>query len=179
MEHDGQVLFDFLYAAAGHDGDHWLRWLFLKESPLLTILCNGIYAWITYVMDRVVVLLLKEIHLKGENAEQFIHIAADTLDAVFFPGPDFRRDIVVHRNLAVLFHVFGNLQVETWVVHQYHHVGLPLQDILLACAHIAQNRAGMGQYGDKTHIRHFTVVLHQRAAHSRHLIPSIEAEVGV
>ena len=58
------------------------------------------------------VLLLKEIHLEGENGEEFVDITTDVLDAVLLPSPDLRGDVVIDGDVCPRFYIFGNLQVE-------------------------------------------------------------------
>ena len=74
-------------------------------------------------------------------------------------------------------HVLGYIEVKPRIVDEYHHVGLPLQDVLLAHLHVAQDGGQVQQYGDKTHICQLAVVLDHRTAYSSHQVAAEEAEL--
>ena len=76
-------------------------------------------------MDGIMVLTLKEIHLEGQNAEEFIHVPTDILDAMLLPCPYFRRYVIVNGDVGIIVYEAGNLQVEARIVHQYHHIRVP------------------------------------------------------
>ena len=70
------------------------------------LICRGI----TYIMDRILMFLFKERHLERQDGEKFIHIALDILNTVFFPCPNFRRNIVKHlRSRGVGIHIMDIL----------------------------------------------------------------------
>ena len=106
-------------------------------------------------MDGIMVLLLEEIYLERQDGEEFVDIATDVLDAVLFPCPDFRRNVVKNmRNTTVwklftfrfplfISNVFCNLQIEAWIIHENHTVWFPISDVLLAHLHIFQNSGKM------------------------------------
>ena len=68
----------------------------------------------------------------------------------------------------ILLYKLSNLKVETWIVHQDHDVGLELDNRILAILHVLQDFAKMCDDGYESHIRHITVMLHQRAAFVMH-----------
>ena len=76
-----------------------------------------------------------------------------------------------------MFHVISNLQVKTRVVHQNHHVGHPAAYVLLALPHVPQDGGQMQQYGHKTHIGQFAIVLHQGASLGLHQVTAVETEL--
>ena len=101
------------------------------------ILLNLVFRGVAHIMDGVMVLLLKERNLEGKDREQLIHIAANLFDAVFLPGPDLRRDIIIHRTDALCLHIFGDAEVKAWIIHENHDVRVPGGDILLTLAHVS------------------------------------------
>ena len=54
---------------------------------LSTVLADFIGRGIAHIMDRVVVFLLIERNLEGQDRVELVDVALDTLDAVFFPSP--------------------------------------------------------------------------------------------
>ena len=94
LDHGRQIVLDLLFAAACQQGDHGARrrgWCRMVCEILAHLIGRGV----THVMDGVMVLLLEEIDLEGQNREELVDIAADVLDAVLLPRPYLRRDIVV------------------------------------------------------------------------------------
>ncbi len=140
----GQVVLDLGLAAAGQQSDDGLvvQAVGLKERlaayGLLPIGIDGIDAGVADVVDRVVV-TSEEGYLEGEDGKQFIHIAADGLDAPLLPRPDLGRDIVVDGDVRLTADVFGHGEVEAWVIDEDEHVGVPLHDVGLALLHALQD----------------------------------------
>ena len=46
--------------------------------------------------------------------------------------------------VAVFMCPLLNLEVESWIVYPYHHVGLPLRNVVLAESYVAQYRSQVG-----------------------------------
>ena len=74
--------------------------------------------------------------------------------------------------------VFRYFQVETRIVDENNHIGIPLGNVLLAHLHISQDSAQVQQHGNETHVCQFAIVLHHRAACCLHLVAAIEAKLG-
>ena len=110
--------------------------------------------------------LLEEIHLEGEDGEEFIDIALDVLDAIFLPRPNLGRDVIIHRDICMRFYILGYLEVEAWIIHKNNAIGVPLSDIVLTHPHIAKYRRQMKQYGDKAHIGQFLIMAYTSASDS-------------
>ena len=69
----------------------------------------------THKVNRVVVLILIEFLFKGENNVHVINIPLDLFYAIFFPGPDLGRNIVVDR-YPIFVGRFCNSEIETRIV---------------------------------------------------------------
>ena len=122
---------------------------------------------------------LKEIHLKRKNREKFIHIPLDVLYPIFLPSPNLRRYIIINRNICMLLHKFGNLQIKSWIIYQNYHIRIPIYDILLAKLHILENGAQMQKHWNKTHISQFFIMLNTGSSYSTHQIPTKETEISI
>ena len=70
----------------------------------------------------------------------------------------------------------GNTQVETGIIHQYHHIGLPGNYIFLASLHIGKDGTQVQQHRDKSHICQLLIMLHHRSANCRHQVSPEKAE---
>ena len=144
-------------------------------DPLFNLIRRGI----ADIMDRVMMLLLEEVHLEGQDGEEFVDIALDVLDAVFLPRPDLRGDIVIDGYLRLGLHELGDIQVEAGVVDKDDAVGLPVEDVQLTHFHITEDGGQMEQHGDEAHIGQFAIVAHPSAADRHHQVTAEEAEVGL
>lgn len=67
-------------------------------------------------------------------------------------------------------HKLGDVQIEAWIVDQYHHIGLPSHNVILTTLHVGKDSAQVHQYGYKTHVSQLAIVLHPRTAHCRHQV---------
>ena len=121
---------------------------------------------------------LKEIHLKRKNREKFIHIPLDVLYPIFLPSPNLRRYIIIHRNVCMLLHKFGNLQIKSWIIYQNYHIWIPSNNILLAKLHVLENGAQMQKHWNKTHISQFLIMLDTGSSHSTHQISTEKTEIS-
>ena len=79
--------------------------------------------------------------------------------------------------MAKAVNVFRYLQIETRIVDENNHIGIPLGNVLLAHLHISQDSAQVQQHGNETHVSQFAVVLHHRAAHCGHQVAAEKAEL--
>ena len=76
-------------------------------------------------------------------------------------------------------YVFRDVEVESGIVDQYQHVGLPFHDVPLTGRHVLQDGVQVQQYRYETHISHLFVVLHQRASNTFHQVTTIETEFSL
>ena len=97
-------------------------------------------------------------NFKGQDRVEVRHIAANGLDAVFLPGPNFGRDVIEDRADVFLRHVTSHLEVESRIVHQNHRVWLPFGNLLFAVFYAAQDGSQMKQNGDEAHVGQMLVV---------------------
>ena len=55
----------------------------------------------------------------------------------------------------------SDAEVETWVVHQNHHIGVIINNIFLALGNIAEYFTQVDRHLHKTHVSHRAVMLQQ------------------
>ena len=147
--------------------------MFPQELP--DFLSSGV----THIVDGIVMLALKEIHLEGQYGEQLVDVALDVLDAILFPSPYLGGYIVVDRTYPLGFHILGNIKIEAWIVYQYHNVRLPGKNVLLTVLHVVQYRAQVQQHRHETHVSQFPIVFDARTTHFRHQVTTEEAELSL
>ena len=82
-------------------------------------------------IDDVDIFLLEILYFKGEDDEEFVHIAAEILQTPLFPRPYLRGNIVECLD-TVLLGKAGYFKVEPCVIDENHHVGFVFEDILFA-----------------------------------------------
>lgn len=187
LDHRGQVVLDLLTARAGQQGNDRTVGIELPAAAevgarLMIAGTEGVHlldGGIADIVDLVMMLVLVERHLEGQDGEQLADIAADAADAPLLPCPDLRRDVIVHGYPSMGMHILRDVEVEARVVDEDHHIGLPGRDVALAHGHVPENGAQMEQHGHEAHVGQLAVVLHARAADSRHQIASEEAELGI
>ena len=175
LEHRRQIVLDLLFPRACQKRDQLFTFhfsLFISQE-----LAHFVSRRIPHIMDGIMMLLLEEIDLEGEDREELIDIATDVLDAVFLPCPDLWRDIIVDGDICPRFYIFSNLQIKARIIHEDHTVRLPCRDILLTHLHIAEYRWQVQQYWDKAHIGELLVVAHTGASNGCHQVAAEESEV--
>ena len=89
------------------------------------------------------VFLLKELHLEGQNREELVNIALNSLDAVLFPCPYLGGDIIIDGTHPIGFQKLSNTKIKTWIVDKDDNVRMPLHNVLLTHLHIFKNGAQM------------------------------------
>lgn len=97
-DHCGQVVFDLLFAAAGEQSKDWTLGIqamaqtegFFRLMVVVTECLHLFRGRVADVVDRVVVLVLEEVYLKGKYGKELIDITADRFDAPFLPCPYLR-----------------------------------------------------------------------------------------
>src|SRR5690606_39987633 len=77
-----------------------------------------------------VVFCFVKIFLKRQNHIHFVHIAFDGFDAVFFPSPNLRRNIIMSRN-SFLFCPSGNSHIKSWIVDENNDIRIEFLNIFL------------------------------------------------
>lgn len=185
INHCRKIVLYLLAAAAGkqcYDGarrqivtmTELVSTLSVRLAELAHLLCR----WISYVMYRVMVLLLEEGHLERQYREQLVDIALDALDAPLLPRPYLGRDVIVDGYLRMRMDIFGYVEIESWIVDEYKCIGLPLHNVALALCHIAEDGRQMHEYGYKAHICQLTIVSHTYPSDIRHLVAAEETELG-
>ena len=140
---------------------------------------------ITYIMNRIAMLLLEEIHFEWQYGEEFLHVALDIFDAPFFPSPQFWSNEIESRAtlplccrmLAVVGEEFRDGEIESSIVNEDYHIRLPSDDVLLAHFHITHDGRKMQEHRDKAHVGKFLVMTHSFATDGRHTVATEEAEL--
>src|SRR5574344_313901 len=180
LHHHPQVVLDFLPPASRQYRNLPLS---ITLSLLLTFLClftfpflHSIHTRITHIM-HLIITLLKPLHLKRQNREQFIHITPDILDTAFLPCPYLRTDIVIDLAYTSCTNKRRNIEIEAWIIHQNNHIRLPFGYISLALSHVLQYLRQVHQHRNEAHISQFTIMLHKRPSHSSHLVATIEPKL--
>ena len=125
------------------------------------------------------VLAFKEIDLEGQNGEELIDIALDILDAVLFPCPDFRGDVIIDGYVCLGFYKLRYLQIKAWIVDEDDAIRLPGYNIILAHLHIPQYRRQMKKYRNETHIGEVAIVANAGSAHRLHQVATKESELRI
>ena len=124
---------------------------------------------------------LKKLFLKWQYTEHLIYIPLKVLDAIFLPRPYLRCYVIECTNMRQpLFYIFRNLQIETCIIHQYHHVWLPLANILLTQFHPPHYLWKMQQHWNEPHVRQLTIMHHQMShvtCRSKHIVSSEETKL--
>ena len=120
---------------------------------------------------------LKEIHFKRKDGKKLVHIAFDILDTILLPCPYLGRYIVIYRYGTMRMHEFRHRQVETGIIHQNQHIGVPFQHVPFACLHIMQYRTQMEQHGNKPHIGQFFIMPNQSPALRLHQVSPQKSEI--
>ena len=121
-------------------------------------------------------LLPKEFLFEREDGKKLVHIALDVLNAVLFPSPYFRRDIIINRNPGFGTNKLGDIEIETRIIDQNHDIGLPSYNVLLALFHVCKDSRQMKQHGNESHVCHFFIMLYHRTTFGCHQIASEKAE---
>ena len=113
--HDGEVVFDLLPTTAGQERyDGLLVQSVVGEEGIdvarvpLNVFRDFIDRGVPYVMDGIMVFLLKKRYLKGQDGEELVDVSTYIANAVLFPSPNLGRDVVVHGYLGLGANVFGN-----------------------------------------------------------------------
>ena len=185
LKHHWQVGLYLLFATTRQQCDYRLVGKAVTFNERATFLgriaqesINGINTRVAYVVDPVIMLLLKEVNLERKDREQFVHIALDILYTMLFPCPYLGRDVIVYRNLRVLVYILRDGEVEARIIDKDEDIRIPRHNIPLAKAHIGENRAQMHEYRNEAHICEFAIMLHALPANSRHKVTAEEAELG-
>ena len=159
---NGHHCADFALARAGKHGDY----RFVRESAAFqeVLAClfhrhgivHGIDKRIALVEERNA-LFLEIWDFKREYYIESVDIFLQLSDAAFTGRPNLRRYVVEHFKSACVGK-FGNLEVESRIVYEYHAVGGETQNVLLAAPEVAEQLARLGEYLGEAHDGSFFVV---------------------
>ena len=120
-----------------------------------------------------------KLSLKRENGKHFIHIPFNIFNAVLFPCPDFRRNIIINRSFKIFFYKFCNSQIKPRIINQYNHIRLKINYGFFAVIYISENHWSIFQYSPKTHKSHVTIVFHQFSSFCQHKVATQKAEFSI
>ena len=73
---------------------------------------------------------------------------------------------------------FGDVEVESRIIHQDNDVRLPVYNVFLAQAHVGKDDRQMDEHRDEAHVGQFAVVLDARPADGCHQVASEKPEFG-
>ena len=147
--------------------------LMILRPELIHLFCCRI----THIVDRITMLLLEERHLKRQDGEEFGDISLDATDSPFLPRPDFRRDVIICRDISLLFQELSDIQIKSRIIYKNHHIRFPLYNILLTSLHIGKDSTQMHQHRNKAHIGKFLVMLDASASLGSHQVTSEESKL--
>ena len=140
---------------------------------------NLIDGGVAHVGDVIAVAPAEVVGLEGQDGVEGIDVAADGLDAAFFPRPNLRGYIIMYGADAAALYVAGYLEVEAGVVDEDEHVGAPRLNLLLTALHAAQDGAQVQQDGDEAHVGQVAVVAQQLGAGLCHGVAAVALKAGL
>ena len=182
LNHGRQIILNLLQTASGKQSNNRAMpvqiILFTKLHEILMIfrpkLIHLFCRRITYIMDRITVLFLEERHLERQDGEKFGDITLDTADSPFLPRPDFRRNIIVCRNISLLFQELSDIQIKSRIIYKDYHIRFPFHNIFLASFHIRKDGTQMHQHRNKAHIGKLLIMLDTSATFGSHQVATEE-----
>ena len=185
LYHRRQIVFDFLQTTTSQQGDDWLmnvKIILLAELSIALMISSSklIYflgSRITHIVDRIVMLLLIERHFERQDREHLGDVSLDAPDAPLLPSPNLRGYIVISRYQRILFQELSDTEVESRIIHQYHDIRFPIDNILFTHLHIGEDGTQMQENGHKTHIGKFLVMLDTRTSFGSHQVATEEAKL--
>ena len=187
LKHRGQIVFNFLQSATGKQGDDGpagipfvpateaLERFFVVGKEASNLVCRGI----PYVMDGIMMPIFEKRHFERQDGKELIDIAFNAFDAVFFPRPDLWRYVIIDGNASVGPKKLGDVEVETGLIDEYHHVGLPVDDVAFAHRHVLKDGSQVQQHRDKAHVGHLFEVPNACSADSRHEVAAQKSKLGL
>ena len=141
--------------------------------------CHLIHRRVSYIVNGVLMLSFEELYFKRKNGEKFVYISFYILDAILFPGPYLRRNIIINRDLCLCMDKLGYIQIESRIVHQNNNIRLPGNNVFFTTLHICKDSAQMEQHGNKTHVCQFFIMFHHRSSDGSHQITSEKPEISL
>ena len=127
---------------------------------------------ISHIVYFVMMFPFIERNFKRQDREHLINIPPDALDAPFLPCPYLRRDIVIDRDARLLSQKLGYAKIESGIIYEYYHIGIPVHYILLAHRHIAEDGAKVKKHGNKAHVCQLLIMPHAGTADGTHKVSS-------
>ena len=173
--HAWQVLGQFLFAAAGQQGDDGAR-VVGEEGGIGGAALDDFQQGVAHVGGLGQVVLGVEVLLEGQYVAQTVQVAAHALEASFLPGPQLGRDVVDGFDALGVCPLL-NLEVEAGVVDADDGVGVPAEDVLLAEADVAQHGAQVQHHFDEAHDGQVADVALRLSGGLRHGVAAPEAEL--
>src|SRR5574344_552887 len=115
------------------------RKLFKGFLVLLSVIRDFIYRRIANIVDRIMLFFFIKGHLKRQDRKHFSHTLTNLRNAVLFPSPYFRRNIVINRNICVLMNKTGYRKSKSGVIYQNNNIRMPTQYEVATNFHRMQN----------------------------------------
>ena len=81
--------------------------------------------------------------------------------------------------IGMLLDVLSNLQIESWIIDQYHHIRLPLNNVFFTKVHILEDGTKMQKNRNESHISQIPVMLYQCTTYRLHQIASEKTEISL
>ena len=151
LNHRRQIVFNFLQTASSQQSDN--RAISVKII-LLTEFCKILMIFrselpyflssrVAYIVNRITVFLFEERHLERQDRKEFGDITFDAADPPLLPCPYLRRNIIIGRNIGVLFQELSYLEIKSRIIYQDHYIRLPFHNIFLASLHVRKDGTQM------------------------------------
>ena len=131
---------------------------------------------IAYIINMVAVLLFIVWHFERQDGEQQVDVALNVADAMFLPCPELRSNVIDDGYRAVLLDEARYLEIEAWVIDQYQHVGLPLEDVLLAMFHASKYGREVFDDRPEAHVGEVAIMLDKLRTLSCHHVSAEATE---
>ena len=186
LNHGRQIILDFLQPATRQQSQDWsmniklilctelLKWLLISGTEFIHLLRSRI----TYIMYRIVMFFLIERHLERQDREHLGNVSPNATDSPFLPSPYLRRNIIISRDIRLLFQELSNIEIKAGIIHQDNYIRFPFHDIILTHLHVGKDGSQMQQNGNEAHISQFFIMLHTSTSLGSHQIASEEPELS-
>ena len=127
---------------------------------------GGIFEFRQFVEERVTykggvdAIILVERFFEGKDDQHLVDVSFDFLDAMAFPGPHLRRDVVAHLHpLAVS--KLGDTKVEARVIHKNHDIRLEAEQVGFAFLDVTKHFRKISDNFSEPHECHVPIVFHE------------------
>ena len=151
LNHRRQIVFDFLQTASCQQSDNrtiGVKIILLTEFRKTLMITRPELPYflsrrITYIVNRITVLLFEERHLEWQDREEFSDITLNAADPPLLPCPYLRRNVIIGRDIGVLFQELSYLEIKSRIIYQYHYIRLPFHNIFLASLQVRKDGTQM------------------------------------